>query len=216
MNETAKALQTVWNYMQMNQTIEKADALFVLCSHDVRVAEYAVELYKAGFAKWIIFSGGSGELTSNIFSKTEAEVFADIAVKNGVPKEKIIIEPNSTNTGENVKFTSALLQSKQIRFNSFILVQKPYMERRTYATFAKQWPDASVSFLVTSPKLDIDTYFNNGEINKDTAINVMVGDMQRIIEYPKLGFQVEQEIPDNVSAAYRFLVAEGFSKHLMK
>ena len=216
MYTTDKALRTIWDYMQMNQPIKKADAIFVLCSHDIRVAEYVTELFISGFADWIIFSGGSGELTKSIFDKPEAEIFAEVAIKNGIPKDRIIIEPNSTNTGENIINTSKLLESKQLHFGSFILVQKPYMERRTYATFAKQWPDDSVEFQVTSPKLDMDTYFNTGDISKETTINVMVGDLQRIMEYPKLGFQIPQDVPKDVNEAYKYLLDQGFSKHLIK
>jgi len=216
MNTRDEALQTIWDYMQMNQTVEKADALFVLCSHDIRVAEYAAKLYMSGLADWVIFSGGSGELTKNFFHKPEAEIFADIAIKNGVPEDRILIEPKSSNTGENIIYTAKLLQMKQIQFSSFILVQKPYMERRTYATFAKQWPDESVDFQVTSPKLNMETYFSTGEISKETTINVMVGDLQRIIEYPKLGFQIAQDVPKDVKKAYEYLISRGFNKHLMK
>ena len=201
--------------MLLNQTITKADAIFVLCSHDVRVAEYATVVFNEGYADWIIFSGGAGTLTKDIFSKPEAEVFADIAVKFGVPRNKIIIEPNASNTGENILFTAALLEKEEKVFNSFILVQKPYMERRTFATFAKQWPGDSVRIQITSPKLSFDEYFDGGTIDKEFALSVMVGDLQRIKEYPKLGFQIEQDISEEVWRAYEFLVEEGYTKHLI-
>lgn len=44
----------------------------------------------------------------------------------------------------------------------------------------------------------------------------MVGDLQRIKEYPAKGFQIEQEIPDEVWSAYETLVAAGYDKHLIK
>jgi hypothetical protein len=46
------------------------------------------------------------------------------------------------------------------------------------------------------------------------VINLMVGDLQRIRIYPEKGFQIPQEIPDEVWAAYEKLVAWGFDKHL--
>jgi hypothetical protein len=39
--------------------------------------------------------------------------------------------------------------------------------------------------------------------------------MQRIEEYPKLSFQVEQEIPDDVWKAFNELVSLGYDKHLI-
>lgn len=90
------------------------------------------------------------------------------------------------------------------------------MERRTYATFRKQWPDRKIDFIVSSPPIELDDYFGQDEANnKETVINVMVGDLQRIKEYPKLGFQIEQSIPMEVWSAWEFLVAKGYTQRLM-
>lgn len=201
--------------MQMNMPLQKADAIFVLCSHDTRVAERALDLYDEKFAPWVIVSGGAGKLTKDLFSKPEAEVFKDILVNGGVPEAKIIVEPKSANTGENVRFTFSLLNSIDMVFGSFILVQKPYMERRTYATFKKQWPSPETQICVTSPRVSYEEYVDRSELGKDLIINVMVGDLQRIREYPKMGFQIEQDIPDSVWRAYEALVAAGYTKHLI-
>jgi len=48
----------------------------------------------------------------------------------------------------------------------------------------------------------------------EKVINIMVGDLQRIRIYPDKGFQISQDIPDDVWAAYERLVARGFDKHL--
>jgi hypothetical protein len=89
------------------------------------------------------------------------------------------------------------------------------MERRTFATFKAQWPDNATDITVTSPPISYDDYFNE-QNPKEMIVNIMVGDLQRIKEYPKLGYQIEQEIPRNVSQAYEDLVAAGYTKHLMK
>lgn len=167
----------------------------------------------AGNGKHLIFSGGVGKLTAGRFPKFEAEVFADIARQMGVPVSKILVEGDSTNTGENVCFTHKLLQQKGLRPRSLILVQKPYMERRTYATFSKQWPDSDTEFTVTSPQLDFASY-PNGENPRELVINIMVGDLVRIRDYPARGFQIEQDIPDEVWEAGQRLIASGYSSHL--
>ena len=135
----------IWDYMLVKQRLEKADAIFILCSHDTRVADRGAELFNQGYAGWVIVSGGSGKLTKDIFDKPEAEVFKEILIKGTVPEDRIIIESNASNTGENVHLVYDLLKSLNKNFHSFILVQKPYMERRTYATFKKQWPDSSTA-----------------------------------------------------------------------
>lgn len=200
----------IWDYMLMHQELGKVDAIFALGSNDIRVAERAAELYNQGYALMVICSGGFGKQTQ--FEKPEAEVFADILFKHSVPKENIIIENQSTNTGENVLFVKKLLSEKGINFNSFILVQKPYMERRTFATFSKQWP--GVDFTVTSPQISYEEYWNTKPTEfKNRFINVMVGDLERIKKYPGLGFQIYQEIPDEVWRAYEKLVELGFTKY---
>lgn len=205
--------KTIWDYHHLNHGLKKADCIFVLGSHDTRVAEYAADLFLQGLAPYIIFSGGLGSLTTNIFDKPEADIFADIAITKGVPKDKIIIENKSTNTGENVQFTKKILKQRGLDFDSFILVQKPYMERRTYSTFKKIWPEKE--FVVTSPQINFEDYPNK-EISKEMVINLMVGDLQRIRAYPERGFQIYQEIPKNVWETYEKLVEHGFISHLIK
>src|SRR3989344_7321901 len=181
--------KVIWDYHHLNHQLKKADCIFVLGSHDTRVADYATDLFLQGYAPYLIFSGGLGNLTTGVFKKSEAEIFADIAKSKGVPEDKILIENKSTNTGENVQFTKQLLKDKELNFNSFILVQKPYMERRTYATFRKQWPEADC--IVTSPNLSFETY-STSEHYKNRWIDVMVGDLHRITNhyiYPKKAFK---------------------------
>lgn len=203
----------LWNYHRLNDTIQKSDCILALGSHDLRVAERAAELYLQGWAPYIIMSGGLGNLTLGVWTEKEADQFAAIAVRKGVPEKDILIENQSTNTGENILFTQKILQQKNLEPQSFIVVQKPYMERRSYATFKKHWPDKSV--LVTSPQLSFEEYPTE-EIPVEKVINIMAGDLQRIKRYPEKGFQVYQEIPAEVWEACERLVALGFDKHLMK
>jgi uncharacterized SAM-binding protein YcdF (DUF218 family) len=213
--EIDRLAKIIWDYHHVGHKIVKSDAIFALGSMDTRVAERAAQLYLDGLGAYIIFSGGAGTLTKDKFMNSEAEVFANIAIELGVPKDNIIIENQSTNTGKNIQFTYKVLQDRGLSPKSLILVQKPYMERRTYATFKKQWPDPGVDIIVTSPQISYDQYFND-MIPKELALQVMVGDMQRIKEYPILGFQIEQEIPPEVWQAYQRLTKLGYTKHLIK
>lgn len=211
--EVDQSAQIVWDYMQLHEKPRKSDVIFTLCSVDTRVAERAAQLFLDGYGGLLVFSGGNGRGTT-AFTRPEAEIFASVARTMGAPDDKIVVEDASTNTGENIRFTYALLQAKKLQPKSLLLVQKPYMERRTYATFKKQWPDADVTITVTSPEIPYQQYCNEAN-PKDLVINFMVGDLERIREYPKLGFQIEQEIPTNVWSAYERLVGAGFDKQLI-
>jgi uncharacterized SAM-binding protein YcdF (DUF218 family) len=203
----------IWDYHHMNQALEKSDCILVLGSHDKRVGERGAELWLQRWAPLLIFSGGLGRLTREIWSETEADQFARIALEKGVPRESIFIENRSTNTGENILFTKELLKKNKLDPQSFIVVQKPYMERRSYATFKKHWPDKKLS--VTSPQIAFEEYATP-EIPLEEVIHIMVGDLQRIERYPKYGFQVYQEIPSDIREAYERLVAAGFTKSLIE
>ena len=208
--------EKLWHYHQMNHQLEPADAILVLCSHDKKVAERGARLFLEGWAPLLIFSGGLGAITKNIWSEPEADQFAAIAIRLGVPQEKILIENQSTNTSENVLFTRRLLAQKQIDPRKFILVQKPYMERRSFATFRKHWPEKEVR--VTSPQVSFDEYladYSNKELSSDDVVSIMVGDLQRIRLYGDKGFQIPQEIPDEIWSAFEELVRAGYDRHLI-
>ena len=210
--ETITLARILWDYHHMNNTLEKSECILVLGSHDTRVAERGAELFLEGWAPLLIFSGGLGRLTDGVWAETEADKFAAIAIDKGVPAPAILIENRSTNTGENIVFTQALLKEKNLDPGSFIVVQKPYMERRSFATFRKYWPGKKL--IVTSPAIPLLQYPTK-DIPIERVINIMVGDLQRIKVYAEKGFQVYQEIPSYVWNAYEQLVKLGFDKQLI-
>jgi uncharacterized SAM-binding protein YcdF (DUF218 family) len=208
--------ERIWQYHQLDHEMSSADAILVLCSYDKAVAERGAQLFLEGWAPLLIFSGGLGSITRRLWREPEADQFAEIAVALGVPRDCIVTENKSTNTGENILFTKQVLADKNIDPRQFILVQKPYMERRSYATFRKLWPDKDV--LVTSPKVSMDEYlrrYSNDALSSDDVISIMVGDLQRIRLYPARGFQIPQDIPDEVRDAFDELVAAGYDQHLI-
>jgi uncharacterized SAM-binding protein YcdF (DUF218 family) len=211
--EVDRLAHTVWDYHHLHHRLEKADAILAMGSHDLRVAERAAELFLENWAPLLIVSGGLGNLTREIWDRPEADQFAEIAVRLGVPPEKVVVENRSTNTGENVRFTKELLAQLHLNPRTFILVHKPYMERRAYATFRQVWPEKPA--LATSPQISLEDYPTQ-EIPKDKVIGIMVGDLQRIRLYPARGFQIEQEIPAEVWAAGERLIQLGYSQNIIK
>ena len=218
MREEIRALaERLWDYHHMNHLLERSEVVLVLCSHDTAVAERGARLYLEGWAPLLVFSGGLGGITKNLWSEPEAELFAGIARRLGVPGERILVETRSANTGENVQFTRRLLAERGVEPQSLILVQKPYMERRTYATFRNYWPGPRV--VVTSPQVSFEEYlagYSNRALTEDDVVAIMVGDLQRVRLYPAKGFQIPQEIPADVWAAYEELVRAGYDKYLIR
>ena len=210
---TDELARTLWEYMLLRQDLGPADVILVLGSNDVRVGEHGARLFLRGLAPRMVCSGGAGRLTAGRFRKSEAETFADAAAGLGVPRAAILIESASTNTGENIDFSRVLMAGRGIRPSRIILVQKPYMERRAWATFKRRWPEPDLQ--VTSPPIPYDEY-PTPEIPRDLVINILVGDVQRMRLYADRGFQVPQEIPAGVWGAWEELVARGYTGHLVR
>jgi hypothetical protein len=209
-------VEKIWHYHLLNHPLSKADAILVLCSHDRRMAEYGAQLFLDGWAPLLIFSGGLGSITKRLWHEPEADQFAAIAHAMGVPRESVLIENASTNTGENILFTRTLLAARGLEPGTFIVVQKPYMERRSFATFRKLWPEPDV--IVTSPRVTLDEYladYSNDSLSEDEVIGIMVGDLQRIRLYPAMGFQIHQDIPADVWDAGQELIRAGYNTRLV-
>ena len=204
--------QTLWDYMHMHHEMQPSEVILVLGSNDLRVAEHAADLYHQGLAPWLVFSGGLGRLTEGQFNKSEAEMFAEVAAARGVPESAILMEPLSTNTGENIAFSRELLLARGIDPERLIVVQKPYMERRAYATFMNFWPGKDIR--ISSPPIAFADYFTEA-LPKELIIQLLVGDVQRIRVYPDKGFQIPQPMPEAVWAAWEELVARGYTHHLV-
>lgn len=205
--ELAKIL---WSYGNIDSPPEKVDIILVLGSQDLRSAKHGAKLFLDGWAPLIVFTGKHGRLTKDTFKKTEAEVFADEAIKMGVPEDKIIIEPNATNTGENILFTRKLLEEKRVNTSSFIVVTKPYTLRRALATFENFWPGKKL--ILSAIDVTFDDYYKS---LGDPFVNTLVADTQRILVYPEKGFQIPQEMPDEVLQAYEELIKRGYTKQLV-
>jgi len=217
--KTSQLARIIWDYMKLTQPIIDADLLFILGSHDLRVPEYAATLYRKGRAPRLIVSGGMAhhdDLLKTGWEKTEAELFRDVMIEHGVPDDRIFIETKARNTGENFSLSKSVLDKNAITFDRVLVVTKPYMERRAFATGKKQWPDKEL--IVTSPPIAFDDYLShnvNGDTTPEGVINIMMGDLQRIEMYGKNGFQIPQEIPEYVRDAWRQLKRLGYTQHLL-
>ncbi|WMN88312.1 YdcF family protein [Vibrio parahaemolyticus] len=198
-------IETLWDYMQLKHQLKPADCLLVMCSNDLRVAEHAAKLYQQKLAPLIVFSGGKGRFTDALFDKSEAETFAEIAQAAGVPGDAILLETQSTNSGENVRFTHQLLENSGILCDSVILVQKPFMERRAIATFEKQWQSPYSQLQVSSTAHPFFEYINE-DMPLMMVLEALMEDYSRVKTYPEKGFQTEQVIPENVESSYQALL----------
>lgn len=219
MNEKSdkELAQIIWDYMRYEQPPQKADVIIGFGCNDMRVADHCAILFQKGYAPLVLFSGSRGELTRGIYHGNEADLYRERALALGVPDTAIITESRAENSGQNMAYSYKKLKEKAIAHDTLLLVHKPYMLRRMYATYMKQWPEQPAPRATMSAiDMTMDQYVTDAYIDMAYMTNIMVGDLQRIIEYPKSGYQIEQAVPADVYAAYRELIARGYTKHLLK
>ena len=206
--ETIQKARTLWAYMSSFSSREESDAIVVCCSYDLRVCDHACELISEGYSDRLVISGNAGNWTRHIYSEPEARVFFRRAISNGIREEQILLELEATNFGENVTLSRNLIpNSKTVTF-----VSKPNSLLRVKLTVEAQWPE--VTAYVSCPEIEFPEEVSN-TIGIFGAINEMVGDIERIKKYPSLGFQSEHDIPPEINKAWNYLIAEGFTEHLM-
>lgn len=202
----------IWDHHQMGHEARSCSAAIGLGSHDLGVATTAADLYRAGLFPVVVFSGGNSPTTRARFPRGEAVHYREHALGLGVPDEAILVESKAANTGQNITFSRELLAEAGVVVESLLLISKPYMERRSYATCRKLWPEAEV--VCASEPLELDDYIKSIGDEK-LVVDMLVGDLQRVIEYPKLGFAVEQDVPGDVYDAYERLLRAGFDSRLI-
>ncbi len=158
-------LDPVYDYLAEQDELKKADAIFVFGAKTPLRAEKAIELYKNGWSKQIVFSG-HGPFTGRTNDITEAEIYRDLAVAAGVPDQDIILETNSITIPDNVR--SGLNLFDQINFHptKLILVNSPYVQRRGWCHFQKYLPE-NIEVIRhncgTGEKFSRDGWFTNPE-----------------------------------------------------
>ncbi|MDJ1643124.1 YdcF family protein [Streptomyces pakalii] len=202
----------VWDHHLMHHTPCPCSVIVGLGSHDLGVADAAAGFCLRGLAPVIVFTGSTSPTTRERMPRGEAVHYRERAVELGVPESAVLVEPKARNTGENIRFSRALLEEAGVDVESVLLVSKPYEERRAYATARKLWPGVDV--VSASSPMTFEAYV--ASIGDDRlVIDMLVGALQRLLVYPAQGFMIEQPVPEEVAAAYERLVGAGFTSRLV-
>jgi uncharacterized SAM-binding protein YcdF (DUF218 family) len=151
------ALWWVARPLQMTAPAEKADAIVVFAGGvgesgkagggaQERI-KHAVDLYRGGYAPMLILSSGY------VYTFHEAEVMRALAIDQGVPPSRILLEEQATNTYQNVSYVDRML--REHRWQKIVLVSSPYHMLRAILVWRKQAPHVDV---VPSPVPESEFY----------------------------------------------------------
>jgi uncharacterized SAM-binding protein YcdF (DUF218 family) len=201
--------ELLFRFNQLDHEVRPCDVAIGLGSHDLGVADVTADLFHRGLFPLIVFTGANAATTRERFPEGEAVHYRRRAMDLGVPSEAILVERRATNTAENIEFSRELLADHEVHPQSALLICRPYQQRRAYATCRKVWP--SLEALCASDSRTFDDYV--ASIGDATfVINMIVGDTERVIEYPKLGRALPEEVPAHIEIALKRLVAMGFTQ----
>lgn len=124
-------------FLSPQDNIQPADIIIVVSGGETsRRVDEGIELFKQGWAPYLLFSGAAAE-----GSVSNAKSMSRVAVSKGVPREQILMDENSKNTLENAKNSKIILERQG--FQSAILVTSPYHSRRAGIIFRKVFGEAT-------------------------------------------------------------------------
>ena len=204
--------RALFDFNQLHHELRPCSVGIGLGSHDPGVADVTAGLFHGGVFRLIVFTGANAPTTRDRFPGGEAVHYRRRAIELGVPPEAILIEPRATNTRENIEFSRQLMAEHGLQPESAVIICRPYQQRRAYSTCRKVWP--SLDVICASDPRPLDDYI---DVTGDPGfvVSMIVGDTQRVIEYPKLGHAIPQDVPRPIEAALGRLIAAGFTDRLL-
>jgi len=151
-----RIIADITNFIFISDGPEKADAIFLPGGSHPEQPEYAAKLYRKGFAKWLVPSGGISvkrdkwpgvRAKSDLYNgdyQSDCEFFTDVFLKNGVPISAIIGEDKSGHTRDNAFFSRKAIDEKGIEIKTALLVCKAFHARRCLMLYQMAFPDVEI------------------------------------------------------------------------
>ncbi|GAA1778189.1 YdcF family protein [Nostocoides vanveenii] len=195
-NDFDAILQPIWEFLATQADVAKADVIFVFGGLGNEIPQRATELFKLGVAPVCLVTGSSGPLTAGVYTKSEAEVFADEMVKEGVPAQSIFVERSARNTGQNVAFGMAMLRNLNIPTTRVAIVCKAFLARRAMLTFQQQCPQVQ-----TLPLPPVGTPSKMLDRSQEDFAQRLLDELTRLTDYAEAGYIAATDIPRSVTAA---------------
>jgi uncharacterized SAM-binding protein YcdF (DUF218 family) len=147
-------------FLQHEDPLQHADAIFVLAGARVERALEGVDLYKAGWAPLIVVSGGRVEPAETwlaergIVFPREGEALRDAMVKLGVPAAAIVLPRESVdNTGEEANMLRGMVQER--RWRRVIIVTSKYHTRRSSFAFRRGLAGTGAEPIMRASRYDL-------------------------------------------------------------
>jgi uncharacterized SAM-binding protein YcdF (DUF218 family) len=191
---------------------DPADVVIGFGTFDLALAEFCGELHVRGLARRIIFTGGIGAGTADL-GQPEADAWMERLVRThpGVPRDAVMLENRSTNTAENIRFTTELLTRDfpelafGVGLRTALIVAAPARLRRVRLTLRRLVPALTVTRVL--PEADYDRERVLHESKGIAFLPHLCGELDRIAAYPARGWIASEPLPSEIVAAHDVLRA---------
>lgn len=143
----------VGRFLAVDEPVSEADAIVVLggeCGEFPRV-EYGLELYNAGYASVVVFSGGT--MQSAGLACSSGHLSMEAAQQLGLPANAAVIADGAQSTYDEAVNLRRL--TKQHGWQTLIVVTSPFHTRRAGRTFRSLLPNATI-YVSSAPDPDQD------------------------------------------------------------
>lgn len=169
-------IKSITNFIFVENKIENSDIIIVPGTFRIEIISKALQVYKQGYAKYILTTGGA--LNENGVSESQFQ--KEYLIGSGVRKENVFNESKSTNTKENAVYAKKLLDMEKIDYGKIILISKTYHSRRILMTFKETFPKSDILIVpvVDDRNITKDNWFKD----KEKSAKVME-EVQKIGEY---------------------------------
>jgi uncharacterized SAM-binding protein YcdF (DUF218 family) len=172
--------------------LRPADLLFVFGTREdveVRVDE-ACRLWREGFFRWAIVSGG----VTPGSDLSECEIIANAMIARGVPADIILREDRAMNTGENVIFSLPVIDQALglANIRSVICLGNSWTARRYPMTLQRHWPEVEkMLVMVDSFRTPRALWHTDAEFSRR-----MLNEWDKIEPYKAKGFIAEWPVSE--------------------
>lgn len=202
--------KTIFDYLYVKQEPEEADAIIGFGHFDLKIPRRCAELYLQKLAPKILFTGGVGAGSAD-FQFPEAIEFKILLMREfpEIPQDDIITEPDSTNTGENLRFMQEVLEESNPNYTfrkgikKVLKVSNAYRQRRAHLTCQKEFPQ--VEFINTPAVTSFEEELQLYKTKDQDLIRHLSGEIERMLKYPSMNFIVPVEVPQEILKAYNII-----------
>ena len=173
-----KFIEDITEFIFVEHKPEKADVIFVPGGDQGALAVRAAELYREGYAPWVLPSGRFSKPVGKCMIpgyETEWEFLRDILVEQGVPAEAILEERQATFTYENAIYSRQVTDAKGLVINKAILCSQACHARRALLYYEILYPDTEFFVCPAVTRgISRDNWFLD-----DGKIDVVLGELER-------------------------------------